>query len=295
MKKKVLITGINGLLGSAIFNLFVKYTNFELFGVGRSQRSSLGLKVYFQGDICDLDFLKKISEYKYDFIIHCAAIVNLDTCESNYNLAEKTHIIASKNLAFFNPSSVYFYISTDSVFDGSNIRNTEEDIPKPLNNYALTKYLGGEEVRKIHKSSYELRVNLYGFNTPSGSSLFEWAYQELKDNKEIKGYDNVYFNPLYTRQIAEIIMEFINYLPPFGIYNLGSNGGLSKFDFVVRVADLFNLNRKLAYRFKAEFSQNGIKRPYNTILNTQKLKKIFPSLDLSLDSGLLMLKDDLEN
>jgi dTDP-4-dehydrorhamnose reductase len=283
--KKVLITGINGMLGRYVYRELAKKSEYEIYGTGRSKPIFMDLNGYFQGDLCDLDFLIKTSEIHYDFVIHCAALVDLNVCEADYDLAEATHVTASKNLALYNPNAIFLYISTDSIFDGKAVYRTESDVPKPLNNYALTKYLGGEIVRECHEKAYDFRLNIYGFKTPFGTSFFEWAYQEMSNNRLINGYENVTFNPLYAGQIAEVIAHFMEHQPDFGIYNLGCNNGLSKYEFVIKMAEFFNLDKTLIIKFEANFDYAKINRPYHTILNINKLKNNFPDLDLSFEAG----------
>lgn len=290
--KKVLITGINGMLGRYVYRKLAADSQYEIYGIGRSKPVFWDLKSYFQGDLCSMGFIKKCSEIDYDFVIHCAALVDLNVCESDYHLAEAMHVTASKNLALHNLNTIFIYISTDSIFNGEAIRRIEVDEAKPLNNYALTKYLGGKAVRENHTKAYDLRLNIYGFKTPLGTSLFEWAYQEMSNNRLINGYDNVTFNPLYAGQIAEVIANFMQYQPNFGIYNLGCNQGLSKHEFVMEMAKVFNLDKLLITKFSANFENAKINRPYHTLLGTNKLRATFPDLDLSFGSGLEQLNLD---
>ena len=291
---KILITGINGMLGRYVYRQLSTASDCEIYGTGRSNAVFSDLKDYFQGDLCDADFIKKISSVEYDVIVHCAALVNLNSCEADYHLAEAIHVTASENLAKANPNAVFIYISTDSIFNGTPIYRTEVDGAEPLNNYALTKYLGGEAVRKNHAKAYDLRLNIYGFKEPFGSSLFEWAYKTMSNHQPINGYDNVTFNPLYAGQIAMVIEHFIKEKPKFGIYNLGCDSGLSKYEFVVKMAKAFNLDESLITKFSADFENAAIKRPYHTLLNTNKLKATFPNLDLRFERGFQMLKNDIE-
>jgi dTDP-4-dehydrorhamnose reductase len=104
----------------------------------------------------------------------------------------------------------------------------------------------------------------------------------------------VTFNPLYAGQIAEVIANFMQHKPDFGIYNLGCEKGLSKYEFVMKVADFFNFDKALITKAEANFNKAKTNRPYHTILNIDKLTNTFPYLDLTLNKGLKQLKLDLE-
>jgi dTDP-4-dehydrorhamnose reductase len=281
------------MLGRYIYRKLSADSLNKIYGTGRSNSFFSDLTNYFQGDLCNADFINAISKIDYDCIVHCAALVNLNICEDDYKLAEAIHITASKNLALANPNATFIYISTDSIFNGELIGRSELDGVKPLNNYALTKYLGGKAVHENHPKTYDLRLNIYGFKKPMGVSLFEWAYKSMSNNQPINGYDNVTFNPLYAGQIAEVVFNFIKYKPAFGIYNLGCDKGLSKYEFVMKMALFFDFDKTLITKFSANFENSKINRPYHTILKTNKLKLTFPELDLSFESGFEQLKRDL--
>lgn len=283
------------MLGSSICRHFQTDSNYEVFGLGRSDKAnSLKLNNYFQGDIADTDFIENLSEdISFDYIIHCAAIVNLKTCEENHALANTVHVEASKTLAKHFSDAIIIYISTDSVFNGQNGNYNEEDNPQPLNNYSRSKYHGELAIANINPKHYILRLNLYGFNNPWGGSLFEWAYNSLKNKQAISGFDNFIFNPLYTGQIAQVIESIIIEKPTFGIYHLGSDKPLSKYDFVVMVAKSFNLDISLIERKVADQSGGIIMRPENTSLDSSKLKHVLPRTSLEVETGLEMLKKDM--
>lgn len=281
------------MLGQYIYRKLSADPDNKIYGTGRLNFAFSDLTTYFQGDLCNEHFIHTISEVDYDCIVHCAALVNLNICEDDYQLAEAIHVTASENLALANQNAKFIYISTDSVFNGEAIRRTEFDKAEPLNNYALTKYLGGKAVRENHAKTYDLRLNIYGFKRPLGTSLFEWAYKAMSNNQPINGYDNLTFNPLYAGQIAEVVSNFTMHQPEFGIYHLGCDHGLSKYEFVLKIAEIFEFDKRLVINFSANFENAIIKRPYHTILNTNKLKSTFPHLDLSFESGFQQLKNDI--
>ena len=281
------------MLGRYIYRELSANSEYEIYGTGRSDAVFSDLKDYFKGDLCKADFINEISVINYDIVIHCAALVNLNLCEDDYKLAEAIHVTASKNLALANQDAIFIYISTDSIFNGEPIKRTEIDEVEPLNNYALTKYLGGKAVRENHAKTYDLRLNIYGFKEPLGTSLFEWAYGSLLKNQPINGYDNVSFNPLYAGQIATVILNFIQNQPAFGIYNLACNHGLSKYEFVMKMAKAFDLDVSLIAKFSANFENAKVNRPYHTLLSTNKLRSTFPNLDLSFKSGFKQLEKDI--
>ncbi len=286
---KILITGINGMLGSAIFKQLSTDKKFEIYGVGRSSQSHKSLKDYFRGDLTNSSFIERVSNrINYDWIVHCAAIVDLKFCEENPDIALRTHLNATKLLSIKNPKSKFIYISTDSIFDGVKGNYKEQDEPNPLNIYAKTKLQGEVFIQKNHLDYFIFRLNIIGQNSSNGNSLFEWAHQSLKEDRDIFGFDNVIFNPLHVEQVSMILLKMIEVEPPIGIYHLGSLQPISKLEFIHKVAESNYLDKNLINRKTVDYSSSDISRPLNTSLNIEKLKALDLGIDLTLNKQLII-------
>jgi len=237
------------------------------------------------GDLTDEAFIDKLLvEVQPDLIIHCAAIVNVNLCEQNKALCENVHINATKYLAQYKKAKIV-YISTDSVFDGVKGNFSETDQTAPQNYYAKTKLLG-ESAVLANPSSLIVRTNIYGFNKPAGKSLAEWALGELNSGKQVNGFSDVYFNPLYTRQLARIIKDLID-SGKEGIFHAASTAKLSKFEFVRSIAKAFDLSEKNVSSALIDEVFEGAKRPKNSSLSIAKLTPYVKNKkDLSIEEGL---------
>lgn len=290
---KILITGLSGMLGSAIYEVLSdSNSSNNFYGISRSlSRKISDVELYF----ADLSQPSQIKGIEWcddmDVVIHCAANVNLNDCEvfksDTYNL----HVIATRMLSEVFEKAKFIYISTDSVFGGNASWYSEEDYTYPQNFYAYTKFLGESEIRASSKYLV-LRMNMYGFSKgSSGKSLFEWGYNSLQRGKMINGFDNVIFNPLSIFQLADIIRELIHCETENGIYHLGINEGVSKYDFLVKIAEVFNFDKRLIHRVSYEPENNEIRRPLNTTLSISKVSNYIDIKRFSLTSGLEEIKE----
>ncbi len=283
------------MLGKSVYRYFVESGKYQIYGVSRQSSNSFSEVKMFYGDLSSEDFVKSMSHISYDAIIHCSAEVNVNLCEQDNDLAYKSNVTAVKNVFSLLKAEKYIYISTDSVFDGDNGNYIEASIVNPLNYYAQTKLLGENNVKEFTSNHYILRTNIYGFNKPMKNSLFEWCYTELDKKSEIQGFKNMLFNPLYVGQLAKLIFAIVASDLEFGVYNISSNDKISKYDFLVKVANEFNFSSSLIEPILFEKNNLTAKRALNTTLDNSKIQKIFKDFDFSLSKGFSMLKKDFKN
>src|SRR5579864_4697223 len=140
-KLKILITGGNGLVGSRIVELLSKKYEFE-----QVSRSS-GVDIIDKQVVFD-----KIKNSDTEVVLHLAAKADVDGCEKEKELGEqsdawKINVEGTRNVvdACVSANKKIIYISTDFVFGGEDTPEngyTEENIPRPINWYAQTKYEG---------------------------------------------------------------------------------------------------------------------------------------------------------
>jgi dTDP-4-dehydrorhamnose reductase len=282
------------MLGSKVVETLSAINGYRVIATGRSEVSFANVE-YLRGDLTENEFIYRLCSYAtYDVVIHCAAEVNLKKAEDEPQHSKKIHVEATERLAKRLNGAMFIYISTDSVFDGITGGYTESDQVKPLNEYARTKMEGERIVERFAPLHYILRTNIYGFQFPPKESLVEWAYKQLKNGQLIKGFTNVYFNPLYTKQLAELIWLFIEHAPAPGIYHAGSDESLSKYAFLLKVIRVLEFDATLMLPAEADYTGVVLKRPYNTFLNTSKLKQSLFMADTSIDSGIRSLAKDIK-
>ncbi len=265
------------MLGSAILKRASFLSNIEIY------TTSLDDSSIIEGT----NFIKteSLNNYCFDSFFHCAALVNVNLCEMDSAFALKSNAEYTKLLFNSVISQKYFYISTDSVYEGSNGNYFETDFPKPLNSYAMSKLKGELEVQKAINNYYIIRTNIFGKNSKNKESLFEWAESQLSQGNNLNGYSNVYFNPLSVWHLADILIEILNKNIDFGIYNIGSSEFISKYDFLIRVANFLGFSNDLIKPVQFEIKKGIAPRPLNTTINTSKIKNIVNGIDLSIQKS----------
>jgi dTDP-4-dehydrorhamnose reductase len=283
--KKVLITGATGMLGSDFVRLLKANEQYDVYGAGRSVSKYLPLDKQF---IVDFSNPMKIKDLPIspDVIIHTAALTDLNACERNPKLAHKIHVESSYELAkLCKKDTFFFYISTDSVFDGVKGSYSENDTPNPLNVYAQSKLKGENAVMEENQGLTTIvRTNIYGFNLPLKNSLAEWAYHGWSVGNTIPGFSDIFFNAVFTGQLVSTIKILMESNLKYRILNIGSNTVISKYDFLEKFRRALGVKINLLKPALSSDFLSPISRPKNTSLDISLLSDFCQPPDF--DSGI---------
>ena len=145
----------------------------------------------------------------------------------------------------------------------------EEDILSPLSNYAKSK-LEGENTTKKYVGPYLiLRTDFYGINLfKKKRTLLSWIITNAKYKEELIGWQNIFFSPISAYKLCETLDKLLT-KKITGIFNIGSNQGCNKFEFVENMR---------IFGFKAKFVKKknitSTIRPYYSILSTEKIQRV---------------------
>lgn len=272
------------MLGSNIIHELGTY--YELYGIDNSTANP-ELQNQFQIDLRSSAKLSEaIGKIRPDFVVHCAALTDVDMCEDNYALARETNALATKHLiSAIGSKTRFIYISTDSVFDGIKGNYSEVDVPSPLNNYAKSKLEGEWYVEQEAENYVIIRTNMFGFNRLRGRSFAEWIINNLAKRQSIKMFTDVIFSAISIYTLIQFIHKLL--LSDFvGRLNIGVVSPVSKYDFGIHLADKFGFNASLITPISVDESNFKAKRPKNTSLNISKAEDILgdmPDIDEEID------------
>ena len=83
---------------------------------------------------------KVVKTIEPDIVIHCAAITDMDLCETNQTLAYDVNTFGTENiLDSINKDCHFIYISTDNVYNNEKQFNREDSKLNPTNIYGESK------------------------------------------------------------------------------------------------------------------------------------------------------------
>ena len=209
--RRILIIGTKGRLGAALAR------ELKLGGFDRNQV-----------DLGKPDQVRSaFSGTEFDLLINCAALTNVDYCESHREEAFLINARAPRVLAEIcaEKSAKLVHISTDYVFDGEqDTPYKEEDPPAPLSVYAESKLAGEEEVLEVSPKNLVVRLSwVFG---PDKPSFIDQIINRARENETVTAVADKFSSPSYTIDVA-------NWLPlaweneAQGILHLANSGACS--------------------------------------------------------------------
>ncbi len=270
-RKKILITGVSGLLGSRLAQYFKG--GWDILGTYYTYPVNIEGITLKQIDLGDEERVKEMVEaFRADVIIHCAALTNIEYCEDHQDAALRANVTATKNLVegIRGSDTKFIYISTDAVFDGEKGNYAEEDEVNPLSFYGSTKYKGELEALK-NDNALVARTNIFGRNIQPKLCLAEWIVDELSKGRAIKGFTDVLFSSVYTGNLA-LLLEAAITKDLKGVYHFTAGNAMSKYDFAVRLAERLELNPELIEPISVDDFAFKAKRSKDLSMNSEKLK-----------------------
>jgi dTDP-4-dehydrorhamnose reductase len=284
---KLLITGASGLLG---INLALEAMGeHEVIGVDRGKLKSAPFQV-LNADLFQRNTISSILDATHpDWLINCAALANLEECEQYPEHArllntdmpgELAKICARQRIGLV-------HISTDAVFDGEEKDSyTEKDEPNPLITYSQTKLDGERAVRSANSEAIIARVNFYGWSLSGMRSLGELFVNNLSAGKQMNGFTDVVFCPMFVNHTAQILLSMLQ-KGLSGLYHVVGPQPMSKYQFGIEIARKFGLRESQINPKSVLSSGLTVRRAHNLRLSTHKLStdlgRSLPEFSTGLD------------
>jgi dTDP-4-dehydrorhamnose reductase len=284
---KLLVTGASGLLG---LNLALQAADgHAVTAVDRGRLADTPFKL-LQADLLDDGAPDAALEaVAPDWVVHCAALADLDACEANPDLARRMNVDVAGTLAAAcaRRGIRLLHISTDAVFDGQRDGfYTEADEPAPLGVYAQTKLDGERAVQRANPEAIIARVNFYGWSLSGKRSLAEFFLNNLLNDKSMSGFTDVMFCPMLVNDLTQVLLEMME-RGLQGLYHAVGPQAMSKYQFGVEIARKFGLRESGISPKSILSSSLTARRSHNLSLSVHKLStalgRPLPAFSTGLD------------
>ena len=283
---RVLVTGASGLLGiNVALEARQDHTVIGLVNTLNLREAPFEIRT---ADLLEAGIIERLlDDIRPDWVIHCAALANLEACERAPALAAQINTEVPRKLALHvaRGGARLLHISTDAVFDGQRGNYRETDRPNPLSVYARTKLEAEQAVLEVDPTAIVARVNLFGWSLTGKRSLAEWFFNNLSAGKTVMGFTDVYFCPLLANHLAHILIEMLT-RKLTGLFHVVSSECIPKYDFGIALARQFGLDEGLIS--PASVAQAGLKaaRSPNLTLRNAKLAQALQQAIPNVSTGL---------
>jgi len=274
MKSRVLITGGSGLLALNWAMALQDRYDFVLsmherevcFGRMNSCRMDLAsVKAVFS----DLE------KWQPDIVVHAAGLTSVEKCESDKNLAHHVNVTLAENVAKACSSLQVplIHISTDHLFSGELAMQSEDAPVAPINVYAKTKAEAETRVLDACAKALVVRTNFYGWGATYRQSFSDVITKSLRSGRQLTLFNDVFYTPIIASELARAAHELID-LNLSGIFHVVGSERISKYDFGLNLAKVFNLDSSLIEPGLMEECSSLVQRPLDMSLSSQKISNM---------------------
>jgi dTDP-4-dehydrorhamnose reductase len=290
---RLLITGGSGYIGGKLCEAACKrWKTYATYHASPVLQDSV-IPVYL--DIGNREQVQAaVHIIKPSIIIHAAAITNCRVCWEEQDEAWHVNVNGTEFLASVaeDVGARMLYLSTDLVFDGEDEYYTEENEPNPVCFYGKTKYAAEKIVSKICSNYTICRCALvYGWDWNRARPFTKTIIQKLSSGEEISLFTDEFRSLIYDYNLCEIILNIASQQSVQGIYHLGGEWKISRYDLGLKICEIFKFNKGLLIPISIDRLSTGEKRPSDCSLLVGKAKNIINNKMMSVDEGLLALKE----
>ena len=226
---RCLILGSTGMLGQALAAEAASRGH-DVVGAARNGGDE-------RVDIADSGALAAtLDRIRPELIVNSAAIVSLDACERDPEMAYAVNARPLATLAEWSElhGCKLVQISTDHFFTRDGQAKHDEDAAVTLlNEYARTKF-EGERFALRNPDALVVRTNVTGFRGDSSRPTFiEWAIGALRRQEPLTLFDDFWTSTIASRALAAAVFELLD---AQGVLNVASSQVSTKKEFIEALA-----------------------------------------------------------
>jgi UDP-glucose 4-epimerase len=272
MRKKILILGAAGFIGSNLSLFFLK-KKYQVYGIdnfhlGRkstiiSIKNKYKKNFFFKKiDISNKLEIKKIPKKNYNFIINLIANSDISKSEKNsfidLNLNLKTLVNV---LDFFKKykKTIFFFASTSAIY-GNHSKNVNENTDKlePISHYGASKLACEKYIRSFYEY-HKLKHVIFRFPNVIGPYLthgviFDFLQKLKKSNYKVLnvlGDGTQSKNYIYVDDLCKAIyLALKKHNQNINIYNISTSKLTSVRKIVYLIKKIYNIKFKTNYQKK---------------------------------------------
>ena len=264
---KIFVLGSGGRLGAALLREW-RACGDEVAGFNHAQL-----------DIGDFDAVReKLRAEDFGVLVNCAALTNVDFCETHPEEAHRLNGEAVKVIAeaCAEKNARCLHVSTDYVFDGGKMEPyTEADEPRPISAYGASKLAGERALLAVSPANLVVRVAwVFG---PDRPSFIAQILQRALENEAVAAIADKVAVPTYTLDAARLLRPLLGEVPAGGVVHVCNSGACTWQEYGQSALDVAAgcgvplRARAIAPQRMADLKAFIAKRPPHTAMSTGRL------------------------
>lgn len=286
-KGRLFITGFGGQIGT---DLALQAKDWNVLAAYHRTGQDLGVTTV-RMDVTEHDRVRALlKEFRPDVVLHAASLTQVDLCERERDLARQVNVEATRALAEAcrEVGAFLVYFSTDFVFDGERGGYAPTDQPNPINYYGLTKLQG----EGFCKEGLVARTSVVYSPHPHSFNFARWVVTELRAGKPLRIVTDQIASPSLSSNVAAAALELAARRLP-GIQHLAGTEAISRYDFALRIAKEFHLDRSLIAPILTKELQQLARRPRDSSFDVRGAQSLLKIRLLNVEEGLRALHQEM--
>lgn len=223
-----------------------------------------------------------ISAAKPDVVVVSAAMTDVDGCERGRDTCMHVNCLGPAVAAAKSPWTIY--ISTDYVFDGERGWYVEEDRPRPIQWYGISKLCGEYAVTGYSARWTIIRPStLFGLGGSGKPSFAEWVLRQVLEGREVRAFADLYSTPTYVESLAQLIVEVLE-RGVTGLWHWAGTDRVSRYEWALLIAR--RLGREdLVKPASTSEALWAARRPRDSSLSIERARRFFKTRPMGLSEA----------
>lgn len=226
-----------------------------------------------------------VAQVRPDWIVHSAAMTDVDGCERDPTTAHLVNAVGAENLAkaAARHGGRMALVSTDYVFDGTKGHYKEGDEPNPLSHYGRSKLEGERLVQAALPSALVARTSVvFG---PHRNNFVLWVRRSLRSKSAVKAARDQWVTPTCADDVARQVLALVE-AGESGVWHTAGAERMSRLEMARRIAAHDGLDASPIQPVSVADLTWLAPRPRDSSLDTTKVARIVQPMgfDAALDT-----------
>jgi dTDP-4-dehydrorhamnose reductase len=217
---KIVVLGSGGRLGAALARVWAATD--EILGFAHSD-----IDLALPGEI-----ERVLGPLGFDALINCAALTNVDYCETHEEEAMRINAAAVREIGALcaDKHARCLHVSTDYVFDGETDRPySEADRARAISVYGDSKLRGEHALFGTSDAHLAIRVSwVFG---PDRPSFIDGILKRALESESAEAIGDKWSTPSFTLDLAAMLHPFLREIPCGGLLHSCNSGGCTWRDY----------------------------------------------------------------